>query len=472
MIRLGLGCLILLCGQLSAQQIYFSNNQEIWPGGNFTGATLQVADSGYVYVTSNYSQPNLGYSFVKLDKNGDTVFTRSYIYSDRSFQLGVVTHSLIENESGNYIVCGNAIDTNNNTDGYLVAFDPLGDTLWTRRFSGTGSEYLSVIYQDSSNGYWLSGSTTSQGNGMSDFWLIRLDSNFTYLWDSVYGTSQSEGIVCADLTFDGGFIMSGRSANSPYIVKVDSNGAPQWQLMYSGFDGYGYVSLMPDSGYIVACNKILSATEDEGCLLKLSPTGGMQWYRYIGFVNFKEALGTKPLVLSGEIVVAGESRPQAGYYEGYLAKTDLNGNLLWQRRYVKGSIGHHYIYDLEPTNDHGFIMSGSCHIITQDAWLLKVDSLGCDSANCDGVGFMEHPLVGRILIFPNPASDQLTISSTNTAANTFIEILDATGKLLDQIPFQDNSMDLNCSSYAEGIYLVRIISEGECIATEKLIIAR
>lgn len=80
----------------------------------------------------------------------------------------------------------------------------------------------------------------------------------------------------------------------------------------------------------------------------------------------------------------------------------------------------------------------------------------------------------QISIFPNPSSSNISItSSAPNTANTTIEILDATGKRIDQIFFQNSStLSVNCSGYAEGIYLLRMISDGECVATEKLVIAR
>lgn len=441
--------------------------------GNFTGSILQTADSGYVYISSNYSQPSPGYSFVRLDKYGDTVYTKPYIYSNLSFQLGVSSQSLIVNANGEYVACGNAINTSNNTNGYVVAFNALGDTLWTKEFAGSGSEYLTGLHQDSSGDYWLCGSTTSQGNGMSDFWLMRLDSDFNVQWDSVYGTSQSEGIVSSAMTPDGGFVMSGRSGNYPYVVKVDSTGDPEWQYAYAAFDGYGYVNVMPDSGYIVACEKILSASDEEGCLVRLTPGGSVQWSTYVGFTNSFETLTTRPLIVGGEIIIAGSSRLATGYYRGYLVKADRDGNATWQRTYTITQTAHHYIYDLAATNDNGFVMAGSCHIGTQDAWLLKVDSFGCDSIGCDGVGIIPSAEHGIMMsVYPNPANENVSVEYAEAPNDASVEILNIEGQIIDRIFFENGRAVISVSSYAEGMYFFRLVHDGVLLVSEKLIIQR
>lgn len=134
------------------------------------------------------------------------------------------------------------------------------------------------------------------------------------------------------------------------------------------------------------------------------------------------------------------------------------------------------VTDIEFYNDTMYIAGGFTVVDTMSiSYVAKwiggsfVDTCGSTTR------IVESAIVKNSLsIFPNPSSSSITItSSAPNTANTAIEILDATGKRIDQIFFQNSStLSVNCAGYAEGIYLLRMISEGECVATEKLVIAR
>jgi hypothetical protein len=75
--------------------------------------------------------------------------------------------------------------------------------------------------------------------------------------------------------------------------------------------------------------------------------------------------------------------------------------------------------DIKSTYDNGLISCGYIYPLPpdtgrQDIWLLKLDSVGCDTPGCDPtvgikgshIKFIEP---ANIQIFPNPASDQIHV---------------------------------------------------------------
>ncbi|MCK4569382.1 MAG: hypothetical protein KAT76_03775, partial [Bacteroidales bacterium] len=100
---------------------------------------------------------------------------------------------------------------------------------------------------------------------------------------------------------------------------------------------------------------------------------------------------------------------------GWLLKIDENGDSLWYREY------HYYtgtefdfneLYDLCLSPDGGYAMVGqvSTWIEPQTAWVIKVDSLGCDTPGC-ATGMNIYAPRGAeneaLWIYPNPANAYL-----------------------------------------------------------------
>lgn len=463
----------LLGTVLNSQQIHFSRNYPVLTGSDYTGGVVQKADSGFVFV-SNVQQPGfVGFTFTNTDKFGDTTFTKKYPFTTIAFSL-VGAHSLIIDSNGDYIQCGSGIDTSNNRQGYIVKFDGNGDTLWTKNYGGAGIDILNSIFQDSDSNLWAVGSTNSAGNGQLDFWMLNLDQNGNVLLDTTYGTAASEALMCGDFTLDGGFILSGKQGSYPYIIKLDSLCAVDWASNYPGYFSYGFITQLPDSHFVLACNRPVG--QDElGCLLNLDTAGAISWYSYVGFPLCTNTVYTKPLKCNDGFAVAGISLPDSTMtVVAFLSKTDLTGNLLWQRTYTLNVNNDHYIYDFQATSDNGFILAGSCYITTQDAWLLKVDSLGCEVAGCDGVGIAEQKELGSLSVYPNPAIGSATISfAEEVASDAYVEILNSSGQMVDRMYTNGmNSVSFSTETYAEGIYCLRLVRNSELIETKKLIIVR
>jgi hypothetical protein len=59
-------------------------------------------------------------------------------------------------------------------------------------------------------------------------------------------------------------------------------------------------------------------------------------------------------------------------------------------------------------------------------------------------------------IFPNPTVDQLTISLTNVAENTTFQIIDFTGKVVEQGNINSMVKTIDTTNLAAGNYVVRV----------------
>lgn len=72
----------------------------------------------------------------------------------------------------------------------------------------------------------------------------------------------------------------------------------------------------------------------------------------------------------------------------------------------------------------------------------------------EGTGIKNIKVESSIFIFPNPVKEKLTVNGVKKDAT--INVYDLAGGLLQSIPAQENSTEINVSSLQQGIYLLRV----------------
>jgi nicotinamide riboside kinase len=131
----------------------------------------ETSDSGYI--VSGVSPEGLW--LLKTDSLGDTLWTKTYSYS------GGTGFSVRQTHDGGYILTGvsKTFTTSLNAEAaklWLLKTDSIGDTLWTRLYSGEGYDVGRCVQQTSDLGYIITGYTSSHGAGGSDIYLLKTDS--------------------------------------------------------------------------------------------------------------------------------------------------------------------------------------------------------------------------------------------------------------------------------------------------------
>lgn len=132
--------------------------------------------------------------------------------------------------------------------------------------------------------------------------------------------------------------------------------------------------------------------------------------------------------------ISNTSSPfQAGYYDTYPANTDYNG-------YGPGCWG---VYPYLPSHHIiGSDMSNGLFVL-DGTQLLEVNN--------------EMPALRDVLIFPNPSSEILKVTSKElNNAQIKIDIYDALGKNIFSLPSYISGSPINISSFKTGIYLIKI----------------
>ena len=195
------------------------------PGIQSLNRVIPTADSGAIAIGTAGA-----IYIVKIDKYGDTTWTKGY--------GGVGTGwSIVQLADGGYVAFGDRDDSPpEDEDFWLLRLTPTGDTLWTRRYRNPAPDLGYGLDQTSDGGFVMTGEMyRNAGIDPTDIYIVRTNSNGDTLWTKTVGGDGYERSYCVKQTFDGGFIVVGRT---------DSFGA--------GDDDFYIVKLAPESPTDVA----------------------------------------------------------------------------------------------------------------------------------------------------------------------------------------------------------------------------
>ncbi len=317
----------------------------------------------------------------------------------------------------NYLAC---IFTN------IVPLEELVIKEWEADFGGSDNDYLTSLKQTSDGGYVMGGysysitdgNKASAGFGGSDFWVVRLDRAGNKVWDRCFGGAGEDQLYALDQTADGGFMLGGWSASTPWalksatnyggwdfwVVRLDANGIQLWDKSFGGtnddllydlqitWDGGCFLSGDSSSG--VSGNKSspnLNVTDYWA--LKLDSNGQKIWDNTFGGLNYDSAYSGRQ-TLDGGYVLGGsswspingnKSSDNFGAADGWLLKLDAAGHKLWENPFGGSSVD--FISSVRATSEGGYILGlQSSSAISgnktnsgfgaYDFWLVKVDGAG------------------------------------------------------------------------------------------------
>ncbi|MFA5033661.1 MAG: hypothetical protein WC614_11665 [bacterium] len=191
----------------------------------------QTEDSNFIIAgsTNSFGAGKSDIYVIKVDLNGDTIWTKTY--GGISNDYGEYICPTADN---GFIITGYTGYTRytdyDSTDVCLIKIDGNGDTLWTRTYGGTGDDegYSVQPISGGTDGFIIAGWTKSFGAGSRRAYLIRTNSSGDTLWTRIYGESGDRAHSVSQNT-DGGFIIGGDAYcrnGDAYIIRTDSVGVP------------------------------------------------------------------------------------------------------------------------------------------------------------------------------------------------------------------------------------------------------
>lgn len=194
----------------------------------------QTFDGGYVTAGYTNSFGNGGYDMylVKTDSAGNILWEKSYGGSDWDFGYCVQ-----QTPDSGFVLCGETYSYGSgNTDAFFVRTDKNGDTLWTRTAGGDSVDVANsiIVYNDST--YFYTGETNSTGYGGSDMFFGKIDKSGNVYPTKTIGTTKNDIGHCIEKTMDGNILIFGETDSVPgtntgpneILTKINPNGDFLW----------------------------------------------------------------------------------------------------------------------------------------------------------------------------------------------------------------------------------------------------
>lgn len=490
------------------------DGNKIWDhcyGGNkgevLRGA-LPASDGGFLLAGYSFSgisgdktQPKNGpegtadYWIIKIDAHGVKQWDRSFggDGEDELTALAPASH-------GGYLLAGSSASSHSGdhtqpsqgmNDFWIIKIDSLGNKLWDLRYGGSNDDFLIELTKSNDGGYLLGGYSFSEIGGdksqdclgQSDVWMVKIDSNGVKQWDVRFGASKMDRSRSVIQTLDGGYFIGGytnslqegdiseqsRGVYDSWVIKLDANGAKQWEKRYGGdADDYCHlVTQYSDGDYILVGHSQsgVSGDKSQTCfgsddywMLKLElivslPIGLSQFEAYPQ--NSGAILDWTTLSENSNNYFAIQRSPDAKTFDS-IGMVPGAGT---------SSAAHDYSYfDENPPlqtvyyrlkqvdHDGGYAFS--------DIKAVKLQSgLSCQSVCCS--------------VYPNPASHYMIIEFAEVLnGEGVLEMYNASGQLVftSAIPLTSLKQQIDIWQLAAGIYSVRIKSPGRISAFHKILI--
>jgi hypothetical protein len=423
----------------------------------------QTVDGGYIVAgyTLSYGAGSYDFYLIKTNSIGDTLWTKTY--GGSAHDIGQFVRQTTDE---GYIFTGWSGSYSSSSDVYLIKTNSNGDALWTKTFGGTDSDVGYSVQQTIDGGYIVTGKTESYGSGNSDVYLIKTNSTGDTLWTRTFGGTDSEFGNSVQQTTDGGYIIAGftwsfgAGVMDVYLVKTNSSGDTLWTETFGGasYDYGNSVQQTTDGGYI-----IVGSTESFGSgyfdiyLIKTDSSGNALWTKTFGGVDFDYGRFVQQTTDGGYIVTGNTESYSSGNSDVYLIKTDSIGNTLWTESF--GGSGLDAGYSIQQTTDGGYIITGLTSSYGAgfcDVYLIKLEpETGIENLT-EG-----NPLFKLESICPNPFSSNLSITySIQEQTSVELVVFDLSGRLVeeltsDQLPAGSYTAMWNTShDTPNGCYLV------------------
>ena len=345
-----------------------------------TETIKQTTDNGYAIINTTQTLAGLSKCaiyFLKLDQNGDTIFTKVFYRPG-----GARGRSVFQTSDGGYILGAE----NPGPNPSLIKIDALGNVIWSKDLlisTGFNSGYCAVPLK--------SGDFLVSGGGTGGASLFKIGGSGNSVFGKRYYTASAMSIIFySSIECSNGDLVSVGYIHDTYvwglIMRTDANGnikfAKKYNIVNNISELFKSVELQDKS--IISCGYVQHTNYDRDILLiRTDSLGNTSYVKTIGDTNSQRTTNVKN-DLQGNLYITGQANCASTSDGGLVIKMDPAGNTIFSKIYLNGAMCE----GITLTKDKGFAIEGMTSYFgagKTDIYVFKADSNG--NAGCDIINY-------------------------------------------------------------------------------------
>jgi hypothetical protein len=473
---------------------WFSTNhlKSIVPFGNDFLILSSWIDTPYYY--------NQSPALIHLSPQGDILNQRLYLDTTHRYYF-YPGNSLVAASDSTFVMAGCRWNNTSGVNPIVIRVNANLDTIYTKEFSHPDTLAASLpgarirnkftcVRQTWDKGFILTGiyNPECNTNNIEKSYLMKLDSLLNVEWITKH-VQESYAFDIQPANDSGYYYMMITVPMCVRVTKVDRYGILEWfEIVNSNTNPsapvalaiYDNTTLFIASGYwqnfSVGRRGFTLSKVDIPSRTKTWDRNYSMFNQFSGYTNHQtmglDISSDGNLIVSSNVLMPNPLDSSVIAYKSFIAKLNPNGDSLWARHLGYGDFKYiNQVNDIILTDDGGFLTVGifkewqTPGNIYEQGWIVRLDSLGCDTPGCHLISTEELPARqhGDMTLYPNPFSHELNILLPESPAGATATLFDMQGRMMHQtrIPefLHTEHYTLQTHDLPIGIYILQLVTK-------------
>ncbi len=311
-------------------------------------------------------------------------------------------------------------------------------------------------------------------SGKWDLILINTDLQGNERWRTIFGVAGKDDKGFAIEYINNKILVSGNSTDlGAHLFEFDITGSLTFDTIYTNYDFGRNVKYHPNYGlYFLVDRKNVGVSQRFPVLLKLNTNYTIEWQKEY----FTDVVYTyfQQLTISNQgTITFGGGTIANNLLTGLFFQVNQNGDSIGVKLIDHLANEKSQFHEIRPTSDGGYILAGETKAPTQDSWIVKVNSWGCDELPCT-VSMLEQAKTedGNLNCYPNPSNGLGTVkgSFNNANSNNKIKIFNSLGQLVFSKTIVAKEFEMEVNLPSSGLYLVNLYQRDMVVKSLKWVV--
>jgi hypothetical protein len=200
---------------------------------------IECSDGGFALLGWEKNGDNFDFILLRIDEDGNPLWNQTYGFDGKEYP-GL--DGLAQSSDGSFVMAGNTLSFNSDSQAYIVKSDSNGNMLWNRTLGEPGWETATSSLAVGSDIQILA-HRVDPNQQISTPWVIRINADGAIIWERTYEGASFMGLAESMIQCsNGGFALAGYGGNpttmvgGAWLLRIDDNGNLLWDQIYDRTD--------------------------------------------------------------------------------------------------------------------------------------------------------------------------------------------------------------------------------------------